>query len=130
MAHITYQIADGDIFVMLNGNDIGRITGHLNGFRYEAIGTKRHGNTMRSIDAIKATLQPYAMRDRRSGLYLAMNDKDPYKYGGGVAKVIGVRGHYRWVRDIKDAIVYMTEPESEMDWIMMGEPPVDFVNVE
>ena len=74
---------------------------------------------------------PYAMRDRRSGFYLGVNDKNPYKYGGrGVAMTIGARGHYKWVRDIKDAIHYPTEQASMNDWIFMGEPPVDFVDVE
>lgn len=75
--------------------------------------------------------KPYAMRDRRSGLYLGHNDKDPYKYGHrGVAMTIGARGRYKWVRNIADAIHYATEEESQLDWIFMGEPPVDFIDVE
>lgn len=76
--------------------------------------------------------KPYAMRHRVSGLYLAKRgegDPDPYKYAGA-ARTIGARGHYKWVPNIEDAIHYPTEDASFTDWLMMGEPPVDFIDVE
>lgn len=71
----------------------------------------------------------YVMRHSNNKLFLAKADPNRRRFAHEWKAGVGAKMHYRWTRNIDEAITYETDDDSYLDWIMVGEPPVDFVDV-